>query len=88
MDIVLNDNTKIRRTILTSPSDYKFVEEFEHQLEMLTGMVNEMFVEEKQLLLSPIMIELIAEKAKLVKQYLSKLHNHLCTDNLGEDFKL
>lgn len=79
---------KIRQTIDTSESDRMFVERFMHEVHMLAGMVKEMFVEEKVLLLSPIMRELIADKARLVADMRLTLQNHVCADNLGKDFSL
>lgn len=85
--IAFNDSTKIKQTIVTSQSDRKYIENFERQVDMLCGMVKEMFTENKVMLLSPVLRELIANKGREVDEMRKQLHGRLCADNLGEDFK-
>ena len=79
--------TKIKQTIDTSVSDREFVANFDKQLAMLTGMVEEMFVENKHCLLSPVMRQLMADKGREVNAIRQKLAGRLCADNPGENFK-
>jgi hypothetical protein len=72
-----------RRTCDIQNGDEKWVEEFEHQIDMLCGMVHEMMVEDKVMLLSPVMRELLIEKAKLVLEKARLVRRRIVIDNLG-----
>ena len=64
--------------------DDKWLREFEHEIEMLTGMVEEAFVENKVYLLSPVMREMMANKGQKVRKMLDRVRAYLYVDNLGE----
>lgn len=76
-----------RRTIDYQNGDVEFLAEFEKQLEMLYGMVEEMFVENKACLLSPVMRQLLIDKARSVKARHEALRYKLCVDNLNGPLK-
>lgn len=78
---------KIRQTVDTSESDREYVREFENDVAMLCGMVQEMFIENKAMLLSPVLRDLIIEKAARTQVKLRKLQNKLAADNPCDDFK-
>lgn len=78
---------KTQRIIATCKEDVEYLDKLEHQIEMLTGMVIEMVKEHPSYLLSPVMRELLADKAVLVKGMMDQVHNHLCADNLGDPFR-
>lgn len=79
---------KIRQTVDTSESDRVYVCELEKQIDMLTGMVEECFVENKQWLLSPIMRELVIEKGRKVAKMMMKAKGRLVIDNPCDDLKV
>lgn len=85
--IALNKDTQVRQTIVTCDQDREYIKRFEHELWMLTGMVVEMVEEHPSYLLSPIMRESLARKAKEVAAMRDQLLNKLCADNLNEPFK-
>jgi hypothetical protein len=72
-----------RRHCDCHPSDEKYLEKFQEELNMLTGMVREMLVENKQLLLSPVMRKMLEDKAALVRSMHLPLRNKLVVDNPG-----
>lgn len=78
---------KRRITIDTSTEDITFIETFKKDLEMLTGMCNEMFVENKVMLLSPVLRELLSDKAVVVKNKFDKIKWRLYVDNPGENLQ-
>jgi len=63
--------------------DAVWVRDFEHDIEMLCGMVQEAFVENKLYLLSPVLRELMAEKGRKVAGKLSSVKGRLHVDNSG-----
>lgn len=78
---------KIRQTVDTSESDREFVRKFEEEVRMLSDMVLEMVRDNKSCLLSPVMRQLLIERAVLVDKQLRTLSNHLVADNPCDDFK-
>jgi hypothetical protein len=80
--------SKSKRICDTNAEDYKFLEKFEDELDMLTGMCAEMLETNKVLLLSPVMREMLAEKAKLVASMRRKLMFKLVVDNPCEPLSI
>lgn len=62
-------------------ADKKWVEEFETAIRHLAGLVEEMFHENKVLLLSQICREIIRNKGREVKKLLDKASNRIIIDN-------
>ena len=73
-----------KRICDTQKEDIEFLSKFEGDLEMLTGMVEEMFVQTPSVLLSPVMRQLIIDKARDVKKMHENLRYRLVIDNPGE----
>ena len=73
-----------QRICSVQEGDCKFVKTFEEELEMLVGMVDEMFTTTPSTLLSPVLRRLIVEKALLVKQLHGKIQGRIVVDNPGE----
>lgn len=72
------------RNVSVQDGDQAWLGAWHHELQLLCGMVREMVVEEKRLLLSPVMRELLGKQAALVEGTLLNLQNYLCVDNLGK----
>lgn len=77
--------TKIKQTVDTSVSDREFVKKLEKRIETLAGMVIEAVKENPQYLLSPIMREMLAEKAVEVQILMRKVKGRIVVDNPGEN---
>lgn len=73
-----------QRHIDVQDGDPKWVEEFENDIRIVCGMIEEAFQENKALLLSPVMRELIRDRGRALKAKLDRVRNRLCVDNLGE----
>ena len=82
------DTNKIHQTIDTSLSDRKFVARFEDDLDMLTSMVEEMFVETRAMLLSSVFRRMLLDKSRLVRARFDKIKGRIAVDNPCDDFKL
>ena len=73
---------KMRRLIIDeSTEDVAYVQHFAEQLDMLIGMVNEILVDNPQMLLSPVMRNLLSEKAKNVKSIWRPMKGRIHVDN-------
>lgn len=79
--------TKRRIAINFNEEDSAYLERFEDNLEMLCGMVTEMFEVDTRLLLSPVMRRLLVEKAELVGRLHGPLRYRLRVDNPGPPLK-
>lgn len=75
---------RVRQIIDTYASDREWVRNFEHQVGMLIGMVEEMFETNRVLLLSPVMRELVLDKGREVGRMLDKVRHILAVDNPGK----
>lgn len=73
-----------KRTCDVCSEDLAFVERFNEQVRMLTGMVKEMVVDEPRVLLSPVMRRLLADKAAEVESLHAPLRHRMVVDNPGE----
>ncbi len=73
-----------RITVETSQKGEELLEEYKNEVDMLVGMVIEMFGENKASLLSPVMRKLMLEKGKSVDSLRSKLHPYLHVDYLND----
>lgn len=70
----------------TSDADRQFVLVFMEDVKMLAGIVREMVEEDSRLLLSPVMRQLLIDKAKDVQQRWSAISPYpLFVDNPGAD---
>lgn len=79
---------KERQIIDTCESDRKWLEEHGETIDMLTGMVEELFVENKAMLLSPVMRQLLIDKARLVSmQRQVFVGQRYLIDNPGESLR-
>lgn len=79
---------KINQTIATCEEDRVWLKEHAHTIEMLAGMVIEAVNDNPQYLLSPVMRELLVEKAKLVlDQRRAFAGREYLIDNLGDPLK-
>lgn len=65
------------------PEDVEFLKNFEDELRMLTGMIEEMFVTNSVCLLSPVMRDLMIEKGRKVESMHDRLRHRLVIDNPG-----
>lgn len=73
-----------RRVCDIQDGDEAWVAKFEDEIQMLTGMVLEMMEENRQLVLSPVMRRLLADKARLVDQIHGKVRGRIVVDNPAE----
>jgi hypothetical protein len=73
---------RTKRTVECTEQDNKFVEVLVEESYKLCKMVEEMVKLNPSYLLSPIMRELLVEKAALVERNLFKVRNLLLVDNL------
>ncbi len=73
-----------RRTCDVCQADLKFLERFNEQVQMLTGMVKEIIEDEPRMILSPVMRRMLADKAKEVESLHAPLRQRLCVDNPGK----
>jgi hypothetical protein len=66
--------------------DNEYIGQFHHNVDMLTGMVKEMMVTTPSMVLSPVLREMLVEKAAQVEKqsWRIKTHGRLRVDNLGE----
>jgi len=78
----------IKRHIDYYAEDTVFLADFEKQVETLTGLVTEMLETNKVLVLSPVMREMVVDKAKEVLSKLNAVKWKLCVDNLNEPLKV
>jgi len=79
----VDDIVHTRRYCDVCQADVKFLERFNDQVAMLTGMVQEIIEGEPQMILSPVMRRLLVDKAKEVESLHAPLRRRLCVDNPG-----
>ena len=74
---------KIMRKIICDESkeDQAFLEQFKTDLTMFIGLVEEMFVENKATLLSPVFREMVRDKGRAVESRWSQIKNIIHVDN-------
>lgn len=70
-----------------SEQDSAYVEKFAKELEMLTGIVHELLVDEPRMILSPVMRQLLIDKAKSVKALFGPMKGRIHVDNPSEPLK-
>lgn len=80
------ENT-IQRLCQYNSEDAEYLDTFSEQVAMLTGMVNEIIVQEPRMLLSPVMRRLLSDKAAEVEALHGPLRGRLVVDNLGGPLK-
>lgn len=73
-----------QRRVDVQDGDEKWVEGFEYDIEMLAGLVEEMFVENKAALLSQTFRHLIRDRGRLVMEKLRMVKGRIAIDNLGK----
>lgn len=77
----MDNATTSQRIIDTQPEDQEYLARFQRELEMLYGMVLEAVEEHPTYLLSPVMRQMLADKAHQVQSLHGPLKNTLCVDN-------
>lgn len=73
-----------RRIIDVQEGDNVWVQQFETDIQMVCGMIEEAFESNKLILLSPIMREMIRDRGRALQAKLDQVRNRLCVDNLHE----
>lgn len=79
--------SKIQQTVCTSVADRQYIEQFEFQVDMLIGLVLEAVEISPAMLLSPVIRQLLVEKAKQVRSMFDTIKRRIAVDNPGDDLK-
>ncbi len=73
-----------KRTIDVQDGDEQWVLDFERDISLVCGLIEEVMHENKVLLLSPVFREMIVDHGRRLHDKLRKVSRRLCVDNLGD----